>query len=575
MKRFLLLFLGCFLVGFGVVAQQKGSEITVIESSDADQLNPYTNFSATGSYINEYLYYSLIRTDKNDHSFVPLLAADLPEVTAGGSRYTYTLNPGAKWNSGKPITARDVIFSMKMIKNPFLNNANKRIHYTDIVLVLAEGDNKVSFQLKGGSPQGLRITGEFAILSEDYFDPDHSLEDISWGDLADANGLDASVKKTLIKTATKLNEYGTSASNWDVKSSCGPYLIESWTPGKEIVLLYNKKFWGRKLAETPNMFFSQNFERIRFSILSNEAEIRKMVFAGKADLVTSLPASSFGEMSEIPKLQNLYDFYHPRGASYEYIGMNMRGTETGRKGFFENVLVRKGLAHVMQVDYLLGAVQYGLGRRICSDYPYNHPDYINKDLEPIDYNLDNARALLAAAGWADTDGDGVLDKDGEPFEVEIVYNTNRPARKRIAGYFAKQARLVGVTVKVSGLSWPDYLSRLKKRDYDLMVGAWVSDPNEDSYSQIWHSKNIGTGSNWVGYGDADSDRLIEAYDTQQSAEERKTTALQIQAAIYQAQPYIFLWSSDQCIVVSRRFERVETYPVRPGFWLGDWQAPAP
>ena len=52
--------------------------VTVGEASDADQLNPFTNFSATGSYINEYLFASLIRTDKATVEYVPFLAEALP-----------------------------------------------------------------------------------------------------------------------------------------------------------------------------------------------------------------------------------------------------------------------------------------------------------------------------------------------------------------------------------------------------------------------------------------------------------------------------------------------------------------
>lgn len=574
-KRILLIFLclGCAWTAQKTVAQSL-ERVVVGESSDADKLNPLTNFSATGSYINEYLFFSLLRTDKSTGKFVPLLALELPEISADELSYTYQLNSQARFNNGKKITAADVIFSLKMAKNPLVDNSQKSIHYSAIRMAEANGDQEVTLHLAHKSPQGLRITSDFAILAQSFFDPDESLADLSFEGLASPNSLPPEQLAALKVVSERINGFGNSMESFNSDAISGPYLLNAWDRGQKIELVANKKFWGRKGGD-DNMFFAQNVGVIEFRIIGNEAGIRSSIFQAGVDVYTSVPPDLYFELSDIPRLRDVWVFHSPPQNSYEYVGMNMRGKERGRSAALSEVKVRSALAHLLDVEGLLDRVRYGLGERIAAEYPSYRPEFRNTELSLVPFDPAKAKALLKEAGWEDTDGNGFLDKviDGERTELvlECIYNRNRATRKVIAEELQKRAQQAGILVSVSELAWPVYLDRLKKGDFDLAIGAWVSDPNEDSYAQIWHSKNWGSGSNFIGFGDTESDALVEAYDGTVDPDNRKSISMQIQRKMYEQQPYIFLWANTHCIVVQKTQQKAPIYNYRPGFWIGEWE----
>ncbi|HHG84142.1 MAG TPA: hypothetical protein ENJ82_05270 [Bacteroidetes bacterium] len=571
-REMLSLILLCSLLG--MLNAQQIDRLVIGESSDVDKLNPLTNFSATGSYINEYLFSSLLRTDKATGKFVPILAEGLPKISEDELTYNYVLNSAAKFNSGKKITAEDVVFSLKLVKNHLVNNSQKRIHYTAVREAVAGENGNVEIKLRKQSAQGLRITSDFAILSEDFFDPEKKLREISFTELENVNALSAERLASLQLVAARVNAFGTGRKTFNNDATCGPYLLSEWTVNQKIVLVVNKKFWGRKIGK-QNMFFAQNVANLEFQVISDPKKIRTSIFQGSVDLFTSLPADLYFELSDIPKLQNSYIFHSPPQNSYDYIGMNMRGEERGRSAVLADVKVRKAMAHLVDVELLLERVRFGLGERIAAEYPSYRPGFRNTDLELVAYDIAKAKELLAQAGWKDGNGNGLLDKEikGETVEfvLECIYNENTAARALIAEELQKVAREAGVLISVVALPWKEYISRLQKGDFDLAIGAWVSDPNEDTYAQIWHRKNWGGGSNFVGFGDAESDALIEAYDATLDEENRKSISLKVQKKMWDLQPYIFLWVNTHCIVVRKSNEAANIYNYRPGFWLGEWK----
>ena len=572
-----ILFVVIFSLVSAVFGQAlKGTKVDVRVQSGPDKLNPYTNLSATGSMMMEYLYFSLLRTDKESFEYVPILANDLPNMSGDELTFTYMLDENAKWNSKDDVTAQDVVFSMKMIKNPHVKNDDKRIHYSNIANVVAESDRKVVFTLKKASPQSLRVTGEFAVLPVSFFDPDGKISSITFEKLENPSMLTEEEDNALQEVAARINAFGTSMDNYSDDVACGPYTLTEWVKGKSIVLTANKKFWGKKYKDyKKTRFFKQNIETINFRIIPDDQVARGMVFKGQLDLVLSMPPDLFFELSELPDIVSKYEFMTPEGPSWDYIGLNMRGSEVGRNPALEDVEVRRALAFLVNKDYLLKQKLYGYGKLISSDCPSPNPDFRNPSLKPIVYNALKAGEILDKAGWKDSDGDGVREKlvNGEKVELnfELVLNENSTIRKVIAESFINTAKPFGIKIRTTQLPFAEYLKKLKAKEFDLMLGAWVSDPNEDSYSQIWHSRNWNKGSNWVGFGNPATDKLIELYDTETNADNRKTISHSLQQQIFDTHPYIFLWSNTEKLIISKRFSRTKTYTVRPGFWLGEWE----
>lgn len=549
--------------------------VTVCETADADKLNPFLSFTATGNSVGEYIFFSLLRTDKATGAFVPLLASGLPQVSDDQLSYVYTIHPLAKFNNGKKITARDVVFSFMTLRNPFVENGQQRSQYDAIVGIQALDEARVAFKLSKPNSQAMRLTGEFAVLSEDFFDPTHSLEGLTLKALSMRSFLGGEKEASLKAVAERINLYGSSMAAFSPDPTCGSYVPVSWKRGSEIVLQANKHFWGRKLATTPNEFFAQNVEEIRIEVSNDPATIRKGVFERRYDLVSSTPRPLFASLIDIPTLAAQFDFINLEGPSYEYIGMNMRAGDHGRNLGLEELAVRQALAEAIYVDELMVKVCSALGTRIAVECAVSRPEARNGELPLRPYDAKAAGARLAAAGWTDADGNGIREKvvDGEErnLVLECIYNENRPERKLIAEHLQAKAKEVGILVSLNPLTWDEYLAKLEAGDFDLYIGAWVSDPNEDTYRQVWHTQSIGEGSNFVGFGDEMSDRLIEYYDETTEPEAHVALGKEIQRIIYDQQPYIFLWANNQCLIRSKRYSQVPTYGSRPGYWIASWK----
>src|ERR1043165_4363201 len=98
---------------------------------------------------------------------------------------------------------------------------------------------------------------------------------------------------------------------------------------------------------------------------------------------------------------------------YSYIGLNMR------RPIFSDVKVRKAIDKLVNRKTIIERVYFKLASPVSGPFFLKSPSY-NHDVKPTEYDPEGATKLLAEAGWADTDGDGVLDKDGNPFTFKLL-----------------------------------------------------------------------------------------------------------------------------------------------------------
>jgi peptide/nickel transport system substrate-binding protein len=265
-----------------------------------------------------------------------------------------------------------------------------------------------------------------------------------------------------------------------------------------------------------------------------------------------------------------FNLYSPTALQYYYIGMNTKD----RTGKLSDKRVRRALAHLVDVDQLINDLFYGLAERTVGPI---HPSksYYNKDLKPIEYNVEKAQGLLAAAGWEDSDGNGILDKeiDGEQVDLKISYITTSTSKfgRSLAEILTANFKKAGVELDVELLEFRQLIERLRSRDYEMNSGGWGQDPVPTDLKQIWHTESDRPdGSNRVGFGNAESDALIDQIRVTLDEDERVDMYMRIQEMIYEEQPYIFLFSPRERIAIHKRFNTSIT-SLRPGYVVNDFQ----
>ena len=226
--------------------------------------------------------------------------------------------------------------------------------------------------------------------------------------------------------------------------------------------------------------------------------------------------------------------------AFSYIGWN------NRRPLFTDAKVRRAMSHAFPKERLIQDVFMGLGEPILSDV---HPDNeaYNRTLQPYAFDLARAKALLAEAGWTDSDGDGLLNRTVEgkklSFRFEVRYYANSPEWDNALSIYRDTLRQIGIELTPKPAEWKELLRVYEDRDFDAVVGTWGMSWDQDIY-QLWHSSQIDipNGSNLCAFANARVDALaIELRESFEPAV-RKRILDEFQQIIHDEQPYTFFMS---------------------------------
>jgi peptide/nickel transport system substrate-binding protein len=227
--------------------------------------------------------------------------------------------------------------------------------------------------------------------------------------------------------------------------------------------------------------------------------------------------------------------------------------------------VRRALTLLVDKQNIIDKVLLGFGIAVESPIFLKRPEH-NASLEPQPFSPERAKALLAEAGWADTDGDGVLDKELSgvrvPLEFEIISNTGNEERKNIGLVVIDQFKKAGINASFRGVDWSIMLDMVKRFDFDAVILGWTGGASTppDAY-QIWHSSQaIPGGSNFVNFRNDEVDQILEAYRLEFDPAVRKKLYDRFQEILYEEQPYTFLYTPNSITTWDRRFHGVTWYP---------------
>lgn len=474
--------------------------------AEPNTLNPITSTDAVAGTIQSFIYENLLKRDPKSLELVPLLA-ERWDISDDHLTYTFYIKKGIKWEDGVPFTAGDVLFSYERIMDPKVDAAHQRSYYQDIEKVEVLDDHTVRFKYKIPYFRALEVCGGMDIV------PAHLFKD---GEDFNQNPISRKPVGT------------------------GPYKLESWETGKQIVLVRNENYWGEK----PGL------KKLLFRIITNETVALQVLKQGDLDELTLRPIQ-WMRQTGTPRFEKEYQklsYYNPR---FTYIGWNMRRPP------FDDKRVRRAMTMLIDRELILQKILYNLGVVVDSPFYINSPEY-NKDLKPYPYDPKAALELLKSAGW---EGDGQLKKDGKPFEFEFTISSGVKTYEQIAVILQENLKEVGITMNIRKLEWAVFLQKIEVGNFDACSLGWALGWESDPY-QIWHSSQaVEKGSNFIGFKNEEADKLIEEARREFDSKKRIKLYHRLQEIIHDEQPYTFLFTGKALVAVSRRFQNVEVYPM--------------
>lgn len=545
-------------------SNEAGNQVVVQIPSEPKTLHPIEGYDASRLQVLYLTHQSLTTLDPYTLEHMPLLARDLPNISEDRLTYSYEVHPDANWGDGAPITVDDVLFSLKAAMSPLLNQVAGRSQFSHINGVsLYKGNNKrFNLQMKDRTSDNRYIMDAVHILDKRIFDPEGMLDHIRVAFLADSPDVVAQ-DSLMIQWAQTFTDPKYGREPDFLRGGSAPYEVQEWVPNQRVVLKKRKYYWGQKL-EHP--IHSAHPDRIVFKVIPDENAIELQVKQEKIDVAINIPTRVFDRLQENEAVQSQYKLMSGMRDVYSYIGFNLRPDGITHKPILADTAVRRALGMIAPIDELIDEYQSGRAKRIVS--PVSPASkYYNTEIQPLPYLPDSAAHMLQAAGWIDTDGDEVRDKEvnGEriPLRIVLILPAGQQSFIDMMQRIVDEAAKVGMDIVLDPIDFNLLITKMTQHDFDAFFAASSSPPVGFDFAQNWTTDSWQVGTNFTGYGSAETDRLIEKLRYTYDTKTRKMLMWQIQEMIHEAQPVLFLYNSTNDMVIHQRFENAEILPILP------------
>ena len=497
---------------------------TFIEASigDIQGLIPNITSDGTSHEVGDLIYTGLIKRDK-DLKLIPSLAESW-ELSKDCLTLAFRLRKDAKWHDGHPFTAEDVRFTYETMIHPKTPTA-----YKEDFLAIKD--------LEVLDPYTVRIT-----YPKPYA---QALE--SWGIWM--------LPKHLLARYVREGRLREAPQNRQPIGN-GPYRFVEWKSGEKVVVVAN-----------PDYFEGRPYlSRVVYRIVPSQSTIFLELKAKGVDFA-GLTAMQFKRQTEYPAFRKAYSKYQYPSNAYTYLGFNLKDPR------FADRRVRQAFAYAINKQELIDGVVLGLAREATGPYKPGTWFY-NPNVARFPYDLKRAKALLAEAGWKDTDGDGVLDKRGEPFAFTIRTNQGNEERKKIAEIVQQRLKDIGVVADIQVIEWSSFIKEfVKKRRFEAVILGWGVGLDPDQY-EVWHSSKTGPDElNFVSYSNPEVDQLLEQGRASCRQGERKKHYDRLQEILAEDQPITFLYFRDALPVVASRVQGIEPSPNGITYNFIRWYVP--
>jgi len=497
---FILLFLMVLLVHEQVYptsvhgAARKGStDHLVIGTIGSPSLfNPYFSADSASSQVESLLFNGLVTFDEKLKPRPDL--AESWDVSSDGYNWTFHLRKGVKFHDGVEFTANDVVFSYSIPKKP--GYAGPRgSDFEQIKSIRAVDRYTVQFTLKEPYAPFLSVCA-YAIL------PQHLLKDVP-------------IEKLAEHPFNTKSPIGT-----------GPYVFKEWKDGQFIRMDAYDQFHSGK----------PTIQHVYFRIVPDQNAQLIQLQAGGID-VMGIPATDLA-VGRLFEKQGKIKLVSQPSLAYTYIGYNLQNP------LFQDQRVRQALTYAINRQQIVDIVLEGQGQ-VAHTHGSPLSWAYNEDLPKYDYNPIRAKQLLAEAGWMDTDGDGVLDKDGKEFSFILMTNQGNKTREMVSQIVQEQWAEIGVEAKPRLMEWSAFVNDyVDTKKFEAIILGWSLGIDPDP-TAIWHSKEIASGLNFISYRNEQVDRLLEQNVRELDQAKRKEILIQFQKMIAEEQPYTFLYYTNE------------------------------
>jgi len=501
--------------------------------NEPESLNPINSTDRYASMVQSYTDAGLLTMNPETYEMEPGMA-ERWEVSKDGLVYTFFLRDGLKFSDGKPVTMEDIKFSFENIKDPAYKAAHRLPYYENLEKIEVVDEKTIRF-----------------IMNKKYF---KNL------DVLGSGGFSPIVPKHVYGDPKKMGS--------KTLVGAGPYKIDKYNRGKNILLTRNENWWGYKDPRYAGAF---KFKNIYFRFIKEDNLELEMTKKGQLDYMEATPEVFVKKATGTPfgkdVLKHQVENKAPATKSYSYVGWNLLNP------LFKDKKVRKALVHLMNRKLMNEKFRFNLSDLATGPTYYGNDVIVDKTVKILDFDPKMAGKLLKEAGWADKDKNGILEKEIEGEKKEFKFTlllANRDVEKYYTLY-KEDLKKAGIQMDIKIIEWNAFIKLLDEKKFEAVTLSWSVGSLEQDLKQIWHSDSAQAGgSNFVSYKNPEVDKLIDQAREELNSEKRRKIWREVYSIIAEDAPYAFMFSPKYDLyIVNNRIGMSAptlTYDIGQSYW---------
>ena len=482
----------------------------------ADATNLIGNMAADAptAEVTSQIYDGLVRYNRN-FKIVPDLAKSW-KISNGGKTITFYLRRRVYWQNGQKFTAKDVMFTYRLMVNPKTPTPYAAEY---LKVYKAQTIGKYIFRVTYKKPYAPALSSwGLSILPEKLLKG-----------------------KNLLTTKLRSHPIGT-----------GPYEFDKWVHGYEIVLKAN-----------PHYFMgASKIKRLVYKIVP---DISSMFLMLKSNGISYMGLSpiQYKYESEGKGFKSRFKKYIHPSLSFTFLGYNLLDP------LFKNIKVRQALSYAINKKEIIKGALFGLGIHCYG--PFMPGTYFyDKNVKKYRYNPDKALRLLRQAGWRFKNG--ILEKNGTPFRFTILTPQGNQERLSAAEIIQQNLKKIGIKAEIRVMEWTSLISEfiMKKKFQTVLLGFTITPDPYDNASIFTGSNIVPKGLNFTSFNNPEIDVLFRKARSTFNLKKQKKYYFKIQRILAKEAPYTFLYVPYAMPVVVRSVKGIKPAPAGIGYDIRKW-----
>lgn len=496
------------------VEPTSGGTLTIARPTDAVGLDPKIETTSPGNWVMSNIYENLVKLD-TDLTFQPALAESWEQVAP--DRWRFNLRQGVKFHDGTDFNADAVKFSIERQKDP---------------------DNP------GRSASNLRPIIAVEVVDEYTVD---IVTDGAYGPLLNIMSL---IYATGIVSPAAVEEYGDDFTLNPVGT--GPFQFVEWATNDHITIERFGDYWGEPAP----------LDQVIYRVIPEESARMLALDTGEVQMVMAPAPSQMDLYRDNPD----FTIYETPGVRVIFFGMM-----TAREPL-SDVRVRQALNYGFDRQSVLDNIVEGAG--------YLPTAYISPPIfgytdtsEYFAYDPEQAAALLEEAGWVDSDGNGIRDKDGEPLSLVHYSPRGRYLKDAEVGEAFQAAMLeLGVEVQLEVMEWGTLFEAISQPNVqaDLFTLGWSTATGDADYTlgPLYGSASIPpNGWNSFEYQNSAFDELIAQAGSSTDQDERAALYAEALDIVTADAVEVPVFNTKETIITSANVQGFAQHPIDYYLWL--------